>query len=370
MNRAQTGRLIAEAAVLIGLACLVVATGYSIRESLVSRNIATGFGFLAQDTGWDVSAALLAHSPRDTYARTFLIGLLNTLALSLATIIVATVLGVLIALVRQLQNPLLSWLIGGYVTILRNVPLIVQIFFWYGATQGLPNTRKAFELSGGVFLSNRGLYLPSVKLGWPEYAMLAVLVVSIVISLIWRHRPRRLASGLALVAVAVWLVGPALFDLPPLAVDWPRRAGLNFAGGMSLQPELVAVLTALVVYNTAFIAEIVRTGVQSVPLGQIQAAQNIGLRQSRIFYKIILPQAVRVMVLPLINQYSNITKATALAMVVGFTDLFSVSVTSINHTGQALEIVLLMTMLYFAINATISLVGNTYAYFDRRRWKR
>ena len=369
-NRLLSRRAIAEAAFLVGLAGLLFATGYRVHENLVSHNIATGFGFLGQDTGWDVSTSLISHSPRDPYWRTFLIGLLNTLALSMVTIVASTTLGILLALIRQLQNRLLTWIIGGYVTILRNIPLIVQIFFWYGATQGLPNNRNAIHIPGGLFLSNRGLYFPSVSIGRSELVLAAVLMVLLALAIKWRQRPRGLVPVLTIGAIGAWSIAPAVLGLEPLTIDWPRQGGLNFTGGLSLQPELVAVISALIVYNTAFVVEIVRTGVQAVPLGQIQAAQNIGLRQSRIFWKIIMPQAVRVMALPLINQYANIVKATALAMVVGFPDLFGVSVVTINHTGQAVEVIVLLVLAYFIINATISLIGNSYERFERHRWTR
>ncbi len=367
-----TGELLFISLVLLAIAGMAV----TAQQNLQQRNIATGFSFLFHETGWDVSGTWLAHTARDPYWWTLVVGLVNTLAIGFISAILATILGVLLALLRALENRVISALIDLYIATIRNVPLIVQLFFWYAATRNLPANRSAYSLGDMAFLSNRGLYLPSVKLDAPYLYAFVLALVAAFAGLHYINRRREAAGDLPIskwtvpgLAAAVFAV---LFAVQPetFSVSVPHLAGFNFEGGLQLSPELVVLLLGIVTYNTAFIAEIVRSGVDSVSAGQREAAQNIGLGKSQIFWRVIMPQAIRVMIPSLINQYANITKASALAVAIGFTDLFSVGTITINHTGQSLEVILILMATYLVINLLISVVGNLYDSAVGRRWKR
>lgn len=369
--RRRIGVIAGEVAFVGLLGALIVLMAVTIHENLAKHNIATGFGFLFRETGWDVGSALIAHSARDPYWWTFLVGLLNTVALATTAVVLSTITGILVALLRVLENKLLSTLINVYISVFRNIPLIVQIFFWYAATRQLPTNRAAIVFFGGFYLSNRGLFVPSIAPEWRDWAFLA-LTGAIAYAVFGRRGAGHQWSTLGKLASVASGAVLAFLLLDPHAptVSLPHLAGFNFVGGFSIQPELVALIVAIVIYNTTFIAEIVRAGLQSVPVGQTEAAQIIGLKQSRIFWKVVMPQAIRVIVPPLINQYSNITKASALAVAIGFTDLFSIGTITINHTGQAIEVIMVLMLAYLTINALISLAGNIYDRSIRRHWQR
>ena len=354
-----------QAAFVIALLAAIAGMAITAHDNLLRQNIATGFRFLWDRTGWDVSASSLPQSEADPYWWTFLVGLTNTLILSLLCILLATLFGLVLALAGAGRSRIPHTLTRGYIWLFRNTPIIVQVFFWYDVTRSLPAVRQAHELLGCCYASNRGVYLPSLGFSatWTRWIGLAVTVLATVAAVQWvnRRRVRRSNDPLSriwrtAVPLAVAAVGAAA--LLHIEVTAPRLQGFNFVGGTYLSPEFAALVVAIVAYNTAFIAEIVNSGIRSIPRSQNEAARIIGLSASRTFWMITVPQAIRVAVPPLINQYISITKSSSLAIVIGYTDLFSVGVVAINHTGQAIDIIALLMLAYLAISLTLSAIGN------------
>jgi general L-amino acid transport system permease protein len=368
-SRARLAGIFWQIAV-VGIAIALVAWLWSnALHNLSVRRISTGFAFLGREAGMPIADAWLAYSPKDIYLRAFLVGIVNTLRIAVIGILLATVLGTLIGIARLSSNWLLSRLAAIYVEVLRDLPLLLQLLFWYVLMQGLPAARAAWMPIDGVYLSNRGLVIPSIPIGernlWVIAAAVAGLIASYLIrrSLIARQlldgRPRRLwPFALALVFVAPAAVSWAL------GVSWtvtmPELRGFNFVGGSTLSPEYSALLIALVTYTTAFIAEIVRSGIQAVSRGQWDAAKALGLRRSFVLRHIVLPQALRVIIPPMTSQYLNLTKNSSLAVAVGYQDIVSIANTTLNQTGQAIEAIALIMLVFLTISLGISLFMNWY----------
>ena len=275
--------------------------------NLEERRIASGFGFLGREAGFEIGESFfLRYSAADTYLRAFAVGLANTLSVSAIGIVLATVLGALVGIFRLSGNSLLRNLCAAYVEFLRNVPLLVQLFFWYALiTEGLPSPREALNPLPGVFLSNRGIFLPTFG-------------------------------------------------------STPALQGFNFSGGMAITPEFAALLIGLAVYTAAFIAEIVRAGILAVPRGQLEAADALGLSPVQKIARVVMPQALRVIVPPLTSQYLNLTKNSSLAVAIGYPDLVSIANTTMNQTGQAIEGVAVIMAVYLTISLSISAFMNWY----------
>jgi len=351
--------------------------GYEIvanaRANLQAQRITSGFGFLANTAGFDVSQSLIPYSGSDTYTRVFVVGLLNTLLVSVIGIFFATVIGFLIALGRLSPNWLLSRISGGYVELVRNLPLLFQILFWYLAVlSALPNPRQSISLFGSFFLSNRGFVIPKpiASAGLEPFA-LAVLI-AIVASLLLRHYARRqLFEFGRLITTWPYVVG-LLIGLPlltslvsgaPVTFEWPELKGFNFSGGSRIIPEFVALTLALSIYTAAFIAEIVRAGIQSVHKGQMEAGASLGLARGSTLRLIVVPQALRVILPPLTNQYLNLTKNSSLAVAIGYPDLFSVFAgTTLSQTGQAIEIIAITMGVYLLISLVTSALMSFYGW--------
>jgi general L-amino acid transport system permease protein len=351
--------------------------GYEIvanaRANLQAQRITSGFGFLANTAGFDVSQSLIPYSGSDTYTRVFVVGLLNTLLVSVIGIFFATVIGFLIGLGRLSPNWLLSRISGGYVELVRNLPLLFQILFWYHAElSALPNPRQSISLFGSFFLSNRGFVIPKpiASAGLEPFA-LAVLI-AIVASLLLRHYARRqLFEFGRLITVWPYVVG-LLIGLPlvtslvsgaPVTFEWPELKGFNFSGGSRIIPEFVALTLALSIYTAAFIAEIVRAGIQSVHKGQMEAGASLGLARGSTLRLIVVPQALRVILPPLTNQYLNLTKNSSLAVAIGYPDLFSVFAgTTLSQTGQAIEIIAITMGVYLLISLVTSAIMSFYGW--------
>jgi general L-amino acid transport system permease protein len=364
-------------AILVQLLLLIAIAGLAwilignVRANLASRNIASGFGFFDVTAGFAISQTLIPYEESSTYGRAFVVGLLNTLLVSGIGIVLATVLGFAVGVARLSPNMLLSRLAGAYVEILRNLPLLLQILFWYLAVLGtLPGPRQSLSLSGEIFLNNRGIYLPkpllATGIGTVAMAFAAGLALALVIAL-WARR-RRLATGkiiatgwitLALVllptAVAFVLMGA------PISLERPELKGFNFAGGVRVVPEFLALLFALVTYTAAYIAEIVRAGILAIPRGQSEAAYSLGLRRAPTLRLVVVPQAMRVIVPPLTSQYLNLIKNSSLAAAIGYPDFFYVFAgTTLNQTGQAIEIIAITMAVYLAISLLTSALMNWY----------
>jgi len=340
-------------------------------QNLEARRIASGFGFLQREAGFEIGETpFLAYSAADTYARAIAVGLINTFRVALIGIVLATVLGTLIGLARLSRNWLLARLATGYVELLRNVPLLVQLFFLYVIiTENLPGPRQALHPLPGVFLSNRGIAFPVLEPDPVHGWMAAALVLGLVLAVLlvrWARRRQALtgqpfpalAAGTALalgVPLVVFLAAGA-----PLALARPELRGFNFAGGGALTPEFAALLGGLTLYTAAFIAETVRAGVLAVDRGQSEAAYALGLPPRRTMRLVILPQALRVIVPPLTSQFLNLTKNSSLAVAIGYPDLVSIANTTMNQTGQAIEGIAIIMAVYLTISLSISALMNWY----------
>jgi general L-amino acid transport system permease protein len=338
-------------------------------HNLDARHISTGFGFLSREAGMPIADTLIAYRPSDTYLRALIVGVLNTLRVAVIGVVLATVLGTLIGIARLSKNWLLAKLAAVYVETLRDLPLLLQLLAWYVLLQGLPPGRQALHPIGGVYLSNRGLILPTVA--WlPAHAIvLLALVAGIAATLFYRRivlarqmrdgQPRRVWPVVLLSIVAFPACVSAALGVP-WTVSWPELRGFNFAGGTVLSPEYVALLLALTTYTAAFIAEIVRAGILSVSTGQWEAAGALGLRRGLALRRIVLPQALRVIIPPLTSQYLNLTKNSSLAVAIGYQDIVSIANTTLNQTGQAIEGIALIMAVFLAISLSISFSMNWY----------
>jgi len=341
------------------------------KANLDALKITSGFGFLDTTAGFGVNQSLIAYSESDTYGRVFLVGLLNTLLVAGVGIVLATILGFVIGIARLSPNWLVARLAGGYVELIRNLPLLFQILFWYLAVLGtLPPPRQSISLFGEIFLNNRGVIVPAPiaeKGAGIVIATFALGVIATIALRLWsRQRQARtgrpfpmLWTSLLLVVGLPFLVLVAMGF--PIRFDKPELRGFNFVGGIRLIPEFVALLVALTTYTAAFIAEIVRAGVQAVPRGQTEAALALGLRRGLALRLIVVPQALRVIVPPLTNQYLNLTKNSSLAVAIGYPDLVAVFAgTTLSQTGQAIEIIGITMAVYLAISLLTSVLMNWY----------
>jgi general L-amino acid transport system permease protein len=338
--------------------------------NLAERRIATGFSFLGRESGFGISESPIPFGPADSYFYALLVGLLNTLKVAIIGIVLATLLGTVVGIARLSTNWLIRKLSSAYVETLRNTPLLLQLFLWYSLiTVSLPGPREAFKPMPGIFLSNRGLRYPELNLTQVHWWMLALFAVGCGLVWWWRRRARdhQMATGQLkpiLLPSLGFLFGPALvlFVLAgaPFDLEVPELRGFNFVGGGTFSPELTALLFGLVVYTSSFIAEIVRGGILAVPGGQTEAARALGLPATRILRLVILPQALRVIIPPVTSQYLNLAKNSSLAVAIGFPDLVSIANTTINQTGQAIEGILLLMMVYLTISLGISLFMNWY----------
>jgi len=339
-------------------------------RNLAARRIATGFAFLGRTAGIPIGEALIDYDPSiNTYGRALLIGLLNTLKVAVVGVVLATILGTLLGVARLSKNWLIARISAIYVEVVRDIPLLLQLLFWYTALQGLPAPRNSFHPLPGVFLSNRGIKIPLVEWDTPFWWALAALVLGVIGTVAWSRsatrkqeatgvRPKVWPVALALLIgfpVAVWAALGA-----PFAVEMPELHGFNFTGGATVSPEYSALTMGLVFYTSSYIAEIVRSGILAVPTGQWEAAGAIGLRPGIVLRKIVLPQALRVIIPPMTSQYLNLTKNSSLAVAIGYQDIVSIASTTLNQTGQAIEGIAAIMVVYLVISLSISFLMNWY----------
>ena len=356
-------------AVILALVGLAV---WNAIDNLARAKIASGFGFWNVTAGFDISQTLISYSAQtSTYGRAFWVGLLNTLLVSVLGIVFATILGFLIGIGRLSHNWLLAHLAAAYVETIRNIPLLLQLLFWYNAVlKALPELRDSHVLIGGVYLSNRGLYVPKPIFGQDTWFVLAAFFAGLVASVVFvhlarRHRERTGQRWPIAVVVTALIVGLPLLLLAatgiPITFDAPHMGRFNISGGIEILPEFIALLFGLAIYTAAFIAEAVRAGILAVAKGQTEAALALGLRPSLALRLIVIPQAMRVIIPPLTNQYLNLTKNSSLAVAIGYPDFVQIFTgTVLNQTGQAVEIVLLTMAVYLAISLVTSLAMNVY----------
>jgi general L-amino acid transport system permease protein len=338
-------------------------------QNMAARHIASGFEYLSRVAAIPIGEHLISFDAASTYGRALLIGLLNTLKVAVIGVVLATVLGTLIGVARLSPNWLLSRLAGLYTEVIRDIPVLLQLLFWYAILQALPPPRQALRPVTGVFLSNRGMYVPWVEwnsaLSWALLAFLAGLVGTWLWSSIATRRQERtgarpptwpVAAALLIgLPVAVWAALGAPFKL-----DLPTLPGLNFVGGARITPEYVALTMGLVIYTASYIAEIVRAGILAVPQGQWEAAGALGLRRGVVLRRIVLPQSLRVIIPPLTSQFLNLTKNSSLAVAVGYQDIVSIAYTTLNQTGQSIEGIGTIMAVYLVISLSISLFMNWY----------
>jgi general L-amino acid transport system permease protein len=357
-------------AVLAWIAYEIVANA---RANLQSQRITSGFGFLSNTAGFDVNQTLISYSGSDPYTRVFLVGLLNTLLVAVIGIFFATIIGFIVALGRLSPNWLLSRISGGYVELIRNLPLLFQILFWYLAVLGaLPNPRQSISLFGSFFLNNRGFVIPKpiADPGLEPFAI-AILVAIAAALLLRSYARRQLFESGRLIRIWPTVLG-LLIGLPlvtslvsgaPVSFEIPELKGFNFSGGSRVIPEFVALTLALSTYTGAFIAEIVRAGIQSVHNGQMEAGASLGLTRGSTLRLIVVPQALRVILPPLTSQYLNLTKNSSLAVAIGYPDLVSVFAgTTLSQTGQAIEIIAITMGVYLLISLVTSAIMNFYGW--------
>ncbi len=338
--------------------------------NLETRKIATGFGFLGREAGLPIGEHLIEYSPADTYARALFVGLLNTLRVAILGIILATILGTIIGIARLSRNWLVAQSARVYVEVMRNLPLLLQLLFWWTLFRDMfPGPRDALSPLSGIFLSNRGIKIPSLVWEQAHTITLIAVVIGIVATYALNRwaKQRQALTGKQfpmLRAAAGLIVGlPLLVFLAfgaPITLERPVLRGFNFVGGATLTPEFAALLIGLVTYTAAFIAEIVRSGILAVSHGQTEAALAVGLKRGLVLRLVVLPQALRVIVPPTTSQYLNITKNSSLAVAIGYPDIVSVANTTLNQTGQAIEGIAIIMAVYLTISLSISLFMNWY----------
>jgi general L-amino acid transport system permease protein len=356
---------------LVGLVYFFYGIVSNTLANMEARGIKSGYDFLFTTAGFDILMSLIPYDATHTYGRTFLVGLLNTILVGTIGIILSTIIGFIMGVAHFSHNLLIRKIAVMYVETFRNIPLLLQVFFWYFAVlAALPSTRQSLSLGEAIFLNVRGLYLPNLIPGSGAtlvYAAIVAAITGVFFLKSWAKK-RQDRTGQQYPVLSTSLV--ILFGLPLMALiftgfpftwDFPALKGFNFRGGITVIPELMALAVALSIYTGAFIAEAVRAGIQAVPHGQTEAARSLGLKESRIMQLIIVPQAMRVIV-PLLNsEYQSLIKNSTLATAIGYPDLFTVFVgTTLNQTGQAIEIVFMTMAVYFAVNMSISFVMNRF----------
>jgi len=359
---------------VIFLILLIVFIGYLLSNmlgALQRQGLALGFSFLRQTSGFDIGEHLISFDRSSTYLRAFQVGLLNTALVSFLGIVLATILGVIFGIARLSRNILVQSLARAYIELLRNVPLLVLLILWYtGIFLKFPRINQAIRLPGPVLLTNRGIAVPWGLPTETYSSYLFILGIGLFLALLvayWLYQYGRRTGRTPLiwgwglgVFLVVALVGWFVLPGPALLLDAPVVQGLRIAGGRQLTPEFMALLSGLAIYTSAFIADVVRAGIQSVSKGQVEAARAIGLNNFQVLRLVVFPQALRVIIPPLTSHYLNLAKNSSLAVAIGYPDLFSVSGTILNQSGRAVEVIALVMVIYLFISLLTSLFMNWY----------
>jgi general L-amino acid transport system permease protein len=371
-NDPRVRSLVYQLALFAGVAFLVYGAASNAIDNLERAHITSGFGFWNTTAGFDISQSLIHYDPEvSTYGRAFWVGLLNTLLVAGLGIVFATVLGFVIGISRLSKNWLLAKAAGGYVETIRNIPLLLQLLFWYNAVlKSLPETRDSIVIPGGAYLNNRGLTLPQPIFERGFAAVLAALGVGIVLSTFFHIWARKRQERTGRQAPTFWVAFALVIGLPaavlalagfPVRFVFPTAGRFNITGGIEVLPEFAALLFGLTIYTAAFIAEVVRAGILSVSRGQIEAAYSLGLKPRPTLRLIVVPQAMRVIIPPLTSQYLNLTKNSTLAVAIGYPDLVQIFTgTVLNQTGQAVTVVAVTMAVYLTISLVTSLAMNIY----------
>jgi general L-amino acid transport system permease protein len=355
---------------VLGVGLLSYYLVHNTLANLERQSISTGFGFLKREAAFEIGEKLIGYSAADSYGLALCVGFLNTLVVAFIGIICTVLFGTFLGIARISSNWLLAKLSSIYIEVFQDIPVLLQLFFWYAFFyEILPSPRQALTPLPGVFLCNRGLIfgVPQWHVGF-LYAVAALAVACLLVVFIRRWAAKRQAASgrifpiirvssaliIGLPLITWWLAGA------PVAMNVPELSGFNFKGGVSISPEFTALLLGLVLYTSAFVAEVVRAGIQSVGKGQREAAMSIGLKPGHVLNLVILPQALRVIVPPLTSQLLNLTKNSSLAVAIGYPDFVSVAGTTINQTGQAIEGVALIMLVYLAFSLSTSAFMNWY----------
>lgn len=370
-NNPQVRAIFYQTLLVVGLIYFFYAIVTNTLANMEASGIQSGFGFLSTAAGYDILMSLISFESTDTYFKVFIVGFLNTILVSVIGIVFATILGFIFGVAYFSNNWLVRAISTTYVEIFRNIPLLLQVFFWYFAVlAALPGARDSLSIGEAIFLNVRGLFIPKLVGGDGStlvYIALGLAIVGIFFLRSWAKKRQELTGqqfpvlwGALGLVIGLPLV-TALFTGLPFTIDYPALDRFSFKGGVTVIPELMALIIALSVYTGAFIAEAVRAGIQSVPKGQSEAARSIGLRENKIMSLIVVPQAMRVIV-PLLNsEYQSLVKNSTLAAAIGYPDLFNVFVgTALNQTGQAIETIFMTIIVYFVLNMLISFLMNRF----------
>jgi general L-amino acid transport system permease protein len=369
--RSRRGRgILAQAMLVLAVGAILYLAAAQAQSSISKQGIRTGFAFLNETAGFDIIQHLIPYSETSTYFDVLIVGLLNTMLVAAAGIVLATIVGLIVGIGSLSSNWLVSRMCVAYVETLRNVPLLLQIFFWYFAVlRAVPGPRESLEF-GGVYINNRGLFLPwfdALPGSGLVFAAIAFGLICWIGLAIW-SRARRIAKG---EGFETWLTGPmlmALFGLSaaiatgfPFKPNLPSLQGFSFDGGLTILPELFSLIMALSLYTGSYIAEIVRAGIQGVAKGQTEAARSLGLKRGQALRLVIIPQAMRQIIPPLTSTYLGLTKNSSLAVAIAYPDLVSVFAgTTLNQKGQAIEILAITMLIYLSLSLITSLLMNSY----------
>ncbi|RWO62934.1 amino acid ABC transporter permease [Mesorhizobium sp.] len=368
INDPKVRGIVFQAVVVIVLVALVWWIVQNTVDNLTRLRIASGFGFLRGRAGFDISDSAIAYSSDSTYGRAIVVGFINTLIVAAAGIVTATIIGFILGVGRLSHNWLIRKICMVYVEVFRNIPPLLVIFFWYsGVLSVLPPPRESINLPFSSFLNQRGFYFPRAV--WGEGSWLILVALLLGIAMAWfvarKARQRQMATGQQF--PVFWTSAALIIGLPllayalsgfPLSFDYPKQSTFNLTGGFQVKPEFLSLYLALSFYTAAFIAEIVRAGIMGVNKGQTEAAGALGLRPGSILRLVVIPQAMRIVIPPLTSQYLNLTKNSSLAIAIGYPDLTATTGTVLNQTGQAIECVLIMMVVYLALSLLTSAVMN------------
>lgn len=364
----RTAAQIVSAAIIILFLIFVV---INFINSAEARGLSLGYGFLSSPAGFPISDPAIPYQPTDSFGRAFMVGVLNTLRVSVLGVFMATILGTLVALARLSNNWLLSRISLAYIEFHRNIPLLVLLFIWYFTVfREFPAVADSIRLPGPIYLNQRGFFFTWPRLNENGWIFMAALLIGIVVAIvIWtRLRKRREITGEethygrnSLIALLTFpLAGWFLAGGDPFWIDVPQFEGFNIQGGLRFTPEFSGLFVGLVTYTAAFIAEVVRAGIQAVDKGQREAASAVGLNSFQVLSLVILPQSLRIIIPPMISQYLNLTKNSSLALAIGFQDLFSVGKIAINQAGRAVPVFVLVMISYLLLSLFTSAVLNLY----------
>ena len=364
-------RVLFQGIFLLGVILLLAILYRNMLDGLRGLGLTLNLNFFRDEAGFDISEGPIAYDPSDTYLKAFWVGILNTLSVSIIGIVCATLIGLLFGIARLSSNWLIRTVAAAYVECFRNIPLLLQIIFWYTAVVAqLPNVRESISLFGGAFINNRGIYLPapeptsSLKI-WLWFLGVGLLLAVILYIVRWRQlqqldrpgfRAKWALPAFLIVALCGWFLTPGR----PFTLDLPALQGFNYQGGMRFTPEFSSLLIGLSIYTSAFIAEVVRSGIQSVVKGQREAARSVGLKEGQTLRLVVLPQAIPIIVPPLTSQYLNLAKNSSLATAVAFPDLFHVGDTMMNQTGQSIPVFAMIMVSYLVMSLTTSAAMNWY----------